>query len=113
MKKLIASLIIFVSVFSLSFADNFLSHRYFEIKVDTPFLISNNTFLISDFLQEQVVIDLAQIADSVPEDGFNFSTNKEAEVPAANDVNINNNPNDINILKKLRPIYENYHRYYR
>ena len=27
-----------------------------------------------------------------PHCGFNFSTNKEAEVPAANDVNINNNP---------------------
>ena len=80
MKKLIASLIVFVSVFSFSFADNFLSHRYFEIKVDTPFLISNNTFLISDFFQEQVVIDLAQIADSVPEDGFNFSTKFDPSV---------------------------------
>ena len=42
MKKFIASFILFFSVFSLSFADNFLSHRYFEIKVDTPFLFFNN-----------------------------------------------------------------------
>jgi hypothetical protein len=80
MKKLIASLIVFVSVFSLSFADNFLSHRYFEVKVDVPISISNNTMLISNFLQEQVVIDLAQIADSVPKDGFNFSTKVDPSV---------------------------------
>ena len=34
MKKFIASFILFFSVFSLSFADNFLSHRYFEIKYE-------------------------------------------------------------------------------
>jgi len=74
MKKFIASFIVFVSVFSLSFADNFLSHRFFEMKVDVPVSVSNNTLLVSDFLQDYVVIDLAQLADSVPKEGFNFST---------------------------------------
>ena len=90
MKKFIASFILFFSVFSLSFADNFLSHRYFEIKVDTPFLFSNNTMMLSDFFQEQLVIDLAKIADSIPDDGFNISS--KASPSVAITINLKNGP---------------------
>ena len=90
MKKFIASFILFFSVFSLSFADNFLSHRYFEIKVDTPFLFSNNTMMLSDFFQEQLVIDLAKIADSIPDDGFNISSKTSPSVAIT--ITLKNDP---------------------
>ena len=69
MKKLLITFALLVSLVSASFAENFFAHRFFEIKLDVPVNISNNLFGITDLLQKQVVIDLAEIADNLPENG--------------------------------------------
>lgn len=69
MKKLILSFVIFTSLICASFAENFFAHRFFEIKVDVPVEVSNNLLGITDIMKKDVVIDLAEIADSVKDKG--------------------------------------------
>ena len=69
MKKIALSFVLFVSLISASFAENFFAHRFFEIKVDVPVDVSNNIVSLTDILQETAIIDLPQIADNVALDG--------------------------------------------
>ena len=69
MKKIALSFVLFVSLISASFAENFFAHRFFEIKVDVPVNVSNNIVSLTDVLQETAIIDLPQIADNVALDG--------------------------------------------
>ena len=76
MKKLLIScLILFLSA-NLIFAaeGGFLRNRFFEVKVDVPVDLSNNALSLSDFLVKDVVIDLQQLCDNLPEKGFSFAT---------------------------------------
>ena len=86
MKKLIITLAILVSFVSASFAENFFAHRFFEIKVDVPVNVSNNLLGITDILQKQVVIDLGEIADSLPADGASFKADVAPSVSIGIDI---------------------------
>ena len=75
MKKLLTSfLILGLSVnFMFAAGKGFFRHRWFEIKADVPVDISNNAISVSDFLVKDVVIDLQDLCDNLPEKGFNFA----------------------------------------
>lgn len=73
MKKIISAILMTIVLSGSVFA-NFFSNRYFEIVVNAPFGVSNNTINILDYLfQEEVVIDLTEFADTMPEKGFGIS----------------------------------------
>lgn len=73
MKKILA----FISILSFGlgslFAENVFSKRYVELKANVPVNISNNVITLNDIMVENVVIDLAKIADEIPEKGMDFS----------------------------------------
>ena len=69
MKKLLISFVLFASLIGASFAENFFSHRFFEVKVDVPVEVSNNLLGLTDIFKKDVVIDLAEIADNVADKG--------------------------------------------
>ena len=69
MKRIVLSLILFVSLIGASFAENLFAHRFFEIKLDLPVAVSNNLVDIKSIMQEKVVIDLKEIADNMSKDG--------------------------------------------
>ncbi len=73
MKKLVTSILASIVFLSSIFAD-FFDARFFEIKVDVPASVTNNTFMLADFLQEEVVIDFTKIAKDMPSQGFNVIT---------------------------------------
>jgi len=75
MKRLILSLILFVSFVSASFAENIFAHRFFEVKLDMPVSLSNNLVDLQSIFQKKVVIDLAEIADKMPDDGASIKAN--------------------------------------
>lgn len=66
---LLASFILFISS-SFAGAADFFDHRIFEIKLNVPVNVSNNTLTIADFLQEQVIIDLKELYNGMPKKGF-------------------------------------------
>lgn len=66
---ILASFILFISSLFAGAAD-FFDHRIFEIKLNVPANISNNTLTIADFLQEQVIIDLKKLYNDMPKKGF-------------------------------------------
>ena len=76
MKKLFTPCLILCLFANLMFAEGkgFLRNRIFEVKVDVPVDVSNNALSVSDFLVKDVVIDLQQICNSLPEKGFSFAT---------------------------------------
>ena len=69
MKKLLISFVLFASLIGASFAENFFSHRFFEVKLDVPVEVSNNLLGLTDIFKKDVVIDLAEIADNVADKG--------------------------------------------
>lgn len=70
MKKL--SFLIVLSFFSFSlFAERAWNDRIFEINTEIPLNVTNNTIGLTDILKSTVVLDLTQMADNMPEDGFN------------------------------------------
>ena len=75
MKKLALSFVLFISLISASFAENFFAHRFFEIKVDVPVNVSNNLIALSDVFQETAIIDLREIANNVSFDGASIKAN--------------------------------------
>lgn len=75
MKKIALSFVLFISLISASFAENFFAHRFFEIKVDVPVNVSNNLVALKDILQETAVIDLREIANNVSFDGASIKAN--------------------------------------
>lgn len=72
MKKVIISLIFAITLCSV-YAKGFFSERYFEIKTSVPVGLSNNAISFNDFFQKELVIDLRELSNKVPEDGFNIS----------------------------------------
>jgi len=71
MKKIFALIfasIIFVTSLSAAWFDD----RFFELAVDLPFGLSNNSIKIGDILKEDLVIDLREIAEKMPEEGLSF-----------------------------------------
>lgn len=85
MKKRICLLISSVTfLFSLA-AKQFFDERYFEIQTKVPVSVSNNLFAVSDFLKDEITINLREIADKVPKKGMNYSINTAPSVG----ININ------------------------
>lgn len=70
-KRLLVCLMLLTT--SFAFSKSFFDSRIFEVKVNAPVNISNNTFNIFEFLKKEVVIDLRKIADEMPQNGFNLS----------------------------------------
>ena len=73
MKRVVVILASFILLISSSFAGvaDFFNHRIFEIKLNVPVDVSNNTLTLADFLQEQVIIDLKELYKGMPRKGFN------------------------------------------
>ena len=86
MKKLVVSFVLFISLISASFAENFFAHRFFEIKVDVPVNVSNNLIGLTDVLQESVVIDLPQMADNIKFVGAAIKANAAPSVSINLDI---------------------------
>lgn len=81
MKRLLTFLSLNLILLPLCFAQisesDYFSNRFFEIKTDIPFQFSNNYFSISDIFGTEdgtVVIDLKDMADSLPKSGFNLAS---------------------------------------
>ncbi len=72
MKKI--AVIISTCLLSFSLFAGGLNSRFIEVKAGADLTLENNTFAMSDFLVEHIVIDLTKIANIVPESGFNAST---------------------------------------
>ena len=53
--------------------------RYFEIGFNTNIGISNNYFHISDFLKEEIIIDMNDINDGIGNRGLNLYTNLDTD----------------------------------
>lgn len=54
--------------------------RYFEIGFDTNVGISNNYFHISDFLKEEIIINMDEINDNIGNRGLGFNLNLDANL---------------------------------
>ncbi len=68
------SFVLAISILAASaFSYNWFDKRYFELAVETPFGLSNNTLQLNDILTKNLVIDLRELADRVPNDGFDVS----------------------------------------
>lgn len=93
MKKRLCILILSI-ICSFAFSNGFIRDRFFEVKVNTPVNFVNNTFHCFDLFQKELVIDLRELADRVPDTGALFC--------------INANPNieiNLNIKDKIRFSY--------
>ncbi len=86
MKKLVISIALLVSLVSASFAENFFAHRFFEIKVDVPVSVSNNLVGLTEVMQKKVVIDLAKIADELPDSGASLKAAVAPEISIGIDI---------------------------
>lgn len=80
MKKLSCLIILLLGIIYVAFSKNFFSERYFEMQYSIPFDISNNVFSLNDIFKEEVVIDLKEIANSVPKDGLNLVVKAKPQV---------------------------------
>lgn len=67
MKRIVSLLISVLLVANVAFARNFFDGRFFEVRADVPFGISNNVFSLDDILVQDLVIDLPKINSEVPE----------------------------------------------
>lgn len=85
MKKLLGIIAVSLILASSVFA-GFFNSRIFEVKLNGPIGISNNTFGLTDILKEELVIDLEKVAGMVPEKGLTFTGS--AEPTAALNVNL-------------------------
>lgn len=82
MKKFISVCALFLVIISQSFAGaDFFNHRFFEVKVDVPVNVTNNTFSVADFLQKEVILDIEKIYKGMPKKGLDLSINS---TPSAN-----------------------------
>lgn len=78
MKKLITCIISFLILTSVISAET-IGKRIFEIKMDIEAAASNNAFGISDFFQEETIIDLPKIYKDLPKKGFITSFNTDPD----------------------------------
>ncbi|BDC94540.1 hypothetical protein [Treponema bryantii] len=72
MKKLFACIFAVSVISTAAFSRNFFSQRFFEIKAGTELGASNNLFTVNELLQKDLIIDLPQLADECPDNGFNI-----------------------------------------
>jgi hypothetical protein len=70
MKKLAAFIITASLICSAVFSKGFFDGRIFEYKINVPVNVSNNVFALNDIMKETVVIDLREIANSIPNEGL-------------------------------------------
>jgi len=80
MKKLLSVLLCTATILGSVFADNFFTNRIFELKVNVPFNLSNNTFAIADFMVKDLVIDLNDLSKKMPNSGFKLVTSTNPTV---------------------------------
>lgn len=87
MKRLLTFLSLNLILLPLCFAQisesDYFSNRFFELKADVPVQLSNNYFSISDIFGTEdgtVVIDLKDMADSLPKSGFNLAASASPTV---------------------------------
>ena len=76
MKRFVVICLSFVLLITHSFAAgvaDFFDHRIFEIKLNVPVDVSNNTLSVADFLQREVIIDLKELYYGMPKKGFNVT----------------------------------------
>lgn len=75
MKKIskILSVLLVAAVFAVSMSAEEKSGRFIEVKTNVPVTLTNNTLSLLDFFVPEVVLDLGEIADRMPSDGFIFS----------------------------------------
>ena len=71
MKKIIFIFTFFILLSPLISAKSFFSERYFEMNVYAPVSVSNNAFSVKDIFQKEIVIDLKELANSLPKNGLN------------------------------------------
>ena len=91
MKKILACIFAVSVISTAAFSKNFFSQRYFEIKAGTTFGVSNNLFAGNDIFQKDLVIDLRQLANDCPDNGFNI---RAGVVPS---VALNVNVRDVHV----------------
>ncbi len=72
MKKLFACIFAVSVISTAAFSRNFFSQRFFEVKVGTELGASNNLFTVNELLKKDLIIDLPQLADECPDNGFNI-----------------------------------------
>ena len=80
MKKILFLLILISISFSV-YAENFFAKsRFIELKVGTGVNLSNNLLAANDFMKKELVIDLRQLADDCPDEGFIVLANANPSV---------------------------------
>lgn len=82
MKRILSFIFSIFLLVNVGFSRNFFSSRFFELNVDVPMGFSNNVFSFNDIFVKNLVIDLAQMADDVPEKGFTTIINMNPSVSA-------------------------------
>ena len=79
MKKIVACIISLLILTSVVSAET-IGKRIFEIKVDADVTATNNAFGISEFFQEEAVIDLPKIYKELPKKGFVTGFSEETNI---------------------------------
>ena len=74
MKKLILIFSVLISLSSGLFAFDFFEDRIVEVKFGSSFGLSNNASALGDWLKKDLVIDLREIANKVPDSGLNLTS---------------------------------------
>ena len=72
MKKLYSCFLIILIFSSSLFCFSWFDDRFFEVAIDMPFGISNNTLQIGNIFTKNLVIDFKDLATRVPDDGLSF-----------------------------------------
>lgn len=70
MKRIVSLLLSIMLVANVAFARNFFEGRFFEVKANVPFGLSNDVFNLDELMVKDLVIDLAKINSEVPKDGL-------------------------------------------
>ena len=79
----IAGLFAFTAGFA--FAGNFFTNRFYEVRAGAEAGFSNNLLSCNELLQENLVIDLRELADACPKTGLTFITRADPSL----EMNVN------------------------
>lgn len=81
MKKILVTLVALSLTVTSAFSKSFFEKRFFEVIADVPVQVSNNYLKISDFQKDnELVIDLRQMADTLPASGYRIIAAANPEV---------------------------------
>ena len=70
--KRVLCLFLFICIFCTSaFSRKFFDDRYFEVKIDVPFSISNNSLSADKLFRDEIVIDFRELAENLSDKGYN------------------------------------------